>query len=59
MGVGPFGVSFGPGLVVTTFVAHVVYGAALGWLAGRWACARGPVLAERTIGLRMNGAEAC
>jgi len=54
MGVGPFGVNFGPGLVVTTFTAHVAFGAALGWLARRWACASGPVLAESTVGLRLS-----
>jgi hypothetical protein len=54
MGVGPFGVNFGPGLVVTTFTAHVALGAALGWLARRWACTDGPVLAESTVGLRLS-----
>lgn len=47
MGVGPFGVNFGPGIVATTFTAHVAYGAVLGVLAERWACAEGPALARR------------
>ncbi|MBI4506913.1 MAG: hypothetical protein HY691_15380 [Chloroflexi bacterium] len=54
MGVGPFGVNFGPGLVATTFTAHVAYGAALSLLAQRWACAEGPALATRTTGLRLG-----
>ncbi|MBI3979414.1 MAG: hypothetical protein HY331_14625 [Chloroflexi bacterium] len=54
MGVGPFGVNFGPGLVATTFIAHLAYGAALGWLAERWACVEGPVLAGRTAELRLS-----
>ncbi|MBI4317191.1 MAG: hypothetical protein HY675_01770 [Chloroflexi bacterium] len=57
MGVGPFGVNFGPGLVITTFVAHVVYGAALGWLVQQWACTKGPRLSEWILGPRL-GAEA-
>ncbi|MBI3973468.1 MAG: hypothetical protein HY332_19520 [Chloroflexi bacterium] len=56
MGVGPFGVNFGPGLVVTAFVAHVAFGVALGWLVERWACAAGPVLAERAPWLHLNPA---
>lgn len=56
MGVGPFGVKFGPGLVVTTFVAHVAYGAALGWLAQRWVAGRGPTLAEEVFGLHVSAA---
>lgn len=54
MGVGPFGVYFGLGLVVTTFTAHVVYGAVLGWLAERWACINGPALAGGIPGLRLS-----
>lgn len=54
MGVGPFGVNFGPGLFVTALVAHVAYGAALGWLVEHWACARGPRLAEWILGPRLS-----
>ncbi|MBI2939198.1 MAG: hypothetical protein HYY04_02070 [Chloroflexi bacterium] len=54
MGVGPFGINFGPGLVVTTLIAHIVYGAALGWLAERWVCVEGPLLADQTVGLRLS-----
>jgi hypothetical protein len=46
MGVGPFGVNFGPGLAVATFFAHVAFGAVLGIVAQRWVRERGTVFAE-------------
>jgi len=54
MGVGAFGVNFGLGIVATSFPAHVVYGAVLGWLAQRWTCDYGPCLVQRT-GLAFGG----
>ncbi|MBI4657574.1 MAG: hypothetical protein HY735_01785 [Verrucomicrobia bacterium] len=36
MDTGYFGLKFGPGLLVTSFIAHVAYGAALGLLAERY-----------------------
>jgi len=36
MGVGRFGVEFGPGFATTVLVAHMAYGAVLGWAASRY-----------------------
>lgn len=52
MDTGYFGLKFGPGLLVTSFVAHVAYGIVLGLLAARYVAHRGSVLSLVKVACR-------
>lgn len=44
MGTGYFGLKFGPGLLITSFIAHVAFGSVLGLLAERYTNHKGSVI---------------
>ena len=44
MGVGYFGVSFGPGFASTVIPAHIVFGTLVGWLTARTSMSSGWLL---------------
>lgn len=44
MGTGYFGLKFGPGVFITSLIAHVAFGIALGVLAGRYTRHKGSVI---------------